>query len=1137
MAEFRVTVQNRQRQTHWACYPHFLTPCTNPFRSLTECIHAANETGINATSLTSRKRGGMNPADTILKRKKRMVMKAGHLLQEENEEADDEEANGKKSKAKLSRIINEWANMDFLKATPKQWTALKQAAENHGGIRKKLEEVGVRKLWTMMLKKDLTRGYKSMQTMTKRQTQDRRRLADLCRKEVRNEVARNEREFVKSTQSVKKLVREMLTFWKKIDRQNADLKKQEEKAAAEQQKREDELRERKRQTQRLNFLLSQTELYTHFMSDKLGLVSQDQSSIRAVQDIDESMWIEVKHRAENAVALTFDRVRKFDDEYKEAQMRSVHVPSPRTDSLMNPSSMPESSSVQQPSGFKGVLKSYQLRGLQWLVNLYEQGLNGILADEMGLGKTIQAIAFMGHLAEEKSIWGPYLIVAPASTLHNWDHELRQFYPELKVLPYWGHCSDRRILRQCFNPKKLYNFNSPFHVAVTSYQILVQDEAYLKRVKWQYLILDEAQAIKSSHSVRWKTLLSFSCRNRILLTGTPIQNNLAELWALLHFIMPTLFDSMEQFSEWFSKDLENFVEGSQELNKEQLKRLHSILSPFMLRRVKSDVASELVSKIEHIVYCDLSHRQQDLYHAIQQNLNLSDLFDNDDKKVVNLMNLVVQLRKVCNHPELFEEQTEKVPLQFARIPEPLNPPSFGSRQEVYFTGAESLISYSIPRLVIEEGTTGGKSGHLSGAYKNGYYIKWLDSLLDIFDPWNVHNSESVGSLLSLLGLCPREAQFLSQSSSLERWIMNRTKTRNALICVLDLNADLDQFNPPLVMDWNRRLQSNISLLNAVKEGYVEAVLAPPISLYCTSPCQPMTTSPLDWIHHVLFGTRDRIQRAHSKSGLDSAVEEYRSCKELPLMWPFFRIFGSSPPAQMYALAKSLVDSGKMLKLDELLKKLKAGNHRVLLFSQMTMMMNILEDYLSFRRYKYLRLDGQSMISDRRDMVHHFQSNPEIFVFLLSTRAGGLGINLTAADTVIFYESDWNPTMDLQAMDRAHRLGQTKDVSVYRFVCRDTIEENIIRRAREKETVQQLVMTGQMKEMADVFAPEDVVSMLLNNKDQQQLAQKRSGLLKRWPGDRKKTKILLKGESIEISHDASIEERNTEANDRRKRNRRQ
>ena len=200
--------------------------------------------------------------------------------------------------------------------------------------------------------------------------------------------------------------------------------------------------------------------------------------------------MEAKCRAETAAQATLDKAQQFDAMYTRSE--TIDATELTSDSLMHPSSMPISSSVQQPRNFKGSLKCYQLKGLQWLVNLYEQGLNGILADEMGLGKTIQAIAFMGHLAEEKSIWGPYLIIAPASTLHNWDNELTQFYPDLKVLPYWGHCSDRRILRQCFNPRKLYSYNALFHVAVTSYQILVQDEAYLKRVKWQYLILDEAQ---------------------------------------------------------------------------------------------------------------------------------------------------------------------------------------------------------------------------------------------------------------------------------------------------------------------------------------------------------------------------------------------------------------------------------------------------------------------------------------------------------------------------------------------------------------------------------------------------------------------------------------------------------------------
>lgn len=174
-------------------------------------------------------------------------------------------------------------------------------------------------------------------------------------------------------------------------------------------------------------------------------------------------------------------------------------------------------------------------------------------------------------------------------------------------------------------------------------------------------------------------------------------------------------------------------------------------------------------------------------------------------------------------------------------------------------------------------------------------------------------------------------------------------------------------------------------------------------------------------------------------------------------------------------------------------------------------------MNYRKYRYLRLDGSSTITDRRDMVRDFQHRNDIFVFLLSTRAGGLGINLTAADTVIFYESDWNPTLDLQAMDRAHRLGQTKDVTVYRLICKETVEEKILQRASQKNTVQQLVMTGGHVQ-GDLLAPEDVVSLLL---DDAQLEQK----LREIPlqvKDRQKKKQSTKGIRVDAEGDASLED---------------
>ena len=268
----------------------------------------------------------------------------------------------------------------------------------------------------------------------------------------------------------------------------------------------------------------------------------------------------------------------------------------------------------QPALFQGSLKSYQLKGMNWISNLYDEGINGILADEMGLGKTVQSIAFLAHIAERYGIWGPFLIISPASTLHNWQQELARFLPSFKVIPYWGSPQERKILRKFWDTRNLHTQEASFHVVVTSYQLIVTDFKYFNRIKWQYMVLDEAQAIKSSSSTRWKLLLGFNCRNRLLLSGTPIQNSMAELWALLHFIMPTLFDSHDEFNEWFSKDIESHAENKTGIDEKHLSRLHMILKPFMLRRVKKDVENELSDKIEIMMYCPLTNRQRMLYQG-------------------------------------------------------------------------------------------------------------------------------------------------------------------------------------------------------------------------------------------------------------------------------------------------------------------------------------------------------------------------------------------------------------------------------------------------------------------------------------------------------------------------------------------
>ncbi|KAF8398330.1 hypothetical protein HHK36_017257 [Tetracentron sinense] len=1077
--------------------------------------------------------------------------------------------------------------------------------------KEEIEKIG--KVWVNIVKRDIPKHHRIFTNFHRKQLTDAKRCSETCQREVKLKVSRSLKLMRGAAIRTRKLARDMLVFWKRIDKEQAEVRKKEEKEAAEALKREEEVREAKRQQQRLNFLLSQTELYSHFMQNKstsqptealsigddgepndneMPLSSADVKPGEDEDPEEAELKMEALRAAQHAVSQQKKITSVFDSECLKLRQAAEPECPPNDTSivgssnidLLNPSTMPITSSVQTPELFKGCLKEYQLKGLQWLVNCYEQGLNGILADEMGLGKTIQAMAFLAHLAEEKNIWGPFLVVAPASVLNNWADEISRFCPDLKTLPYWGGLQERTILRKNIHPKRLYRREAGFHILITSYQLLVSDEKYFRRVKWQYMVLDEAQAIKSSNSIRWKTLLSFNCRNRLLLTGTPVQNNMAELWALLHFIMPTLFDSHEQFNEWFSKGIENHAEHGGTLNEHQLNRLHAVLKPFMLRRVKKDVITEMTGKIEVTVHCKLSSRQQAFYQAIKNKISLAELFDGsrghlNDKKILNLMNIVIQLRKVCNHPELFERNEGSTYLYFGEIPNSLLPPPFGELEDVHYAGGWNPITFKVPKLVNQEIVQNSEISCL--AFGHGSHRESFEKLFNIFSPENVYrsvlaqdnNSDESSPVNSgafgftrLMDLSPEEVAFLARGSLMERLLFSIMRwDRQFLDEILDLFMEVEdddlQYShiergkvravtrmllmpsrsetnllrkklvtgpgqspfEALVVSHQDRLISNTRLLHSTY-AFIPRARAPPINVHCSD--RNFAYKMLEELHHpwvkrLLFGFA-RTSECNGPRKPDGPpshlIKEIDS--ELPVVQPILqlthKIFGSSPPMQSFDPAKMLTDSGKLQTLDILLKRLRAGNHRVLLFAQMTKMLNIIEDYMNYRKYRYLRLDGSSTIMDRRDMVRDFQHRNDIFVFLLSTRAGGLGINLTAADTVIFYESDWNPTLDLQAMDRAHRLGQTKEVTVYRLICKETVEEKILQRASQKNTVQQLVMTGGHVQ-GELLAPEDVVSLLL---DDAQLEQKLRAPLQ--GKDRQKKKRGTKGIRVDPDGDASLED---------------
>ena len=454
-----------------------------------------------------------------------------------------------------------------------------------------------------------------------------------------------------------------------------------------------------------------------------------------------------------------------------------------------------------------------------------------------MGKTLQSISFLGYLKHFENVSGPHLIIAPKSTLTNWYNEVSKWTPDFNVLIFHGDKDKRAdLVKEYVKPGK-------FDIMITSYEICLIEKGPLQRIDWNYIVIDEAHRIKNENSLLSKIVRIFSSNNRLLLTGTPLQNNLHELWALLNFLLPDVFSSAHDFDEWFASS-SSPSSGGEEHKENVVQQLRKLLSPFLLRRLKSDVEKALLPKKEVCLYIEPSDMQRLWYQKLLEKdidaINGSFLGSKKESKT-RLMNMVMQLRKVCNHPYLFE-------------------------------GAE--------------------------------------------------------------------------------------------------------------------------------------------------PGPPYTTG-----EHII------------------------------------------------------TNSGKMVVLDKLLAQLKAAGSRVLIFSQMSRVLDILEDYCFYRKIQYCRIDGSTSTEDRIQAIEDYNApNSKAFVFLLTTRAGGLGINLTSADTVIIFDSDWNPQADLQAQDRAHRIGQTKQVKVFRFVTENTIEEKVLERAMQKLRLDQLVIQHGRQTSNTAFSQEDLLGMV-------------------------------------------------------------
>nr|XP_056706530.1 lymphoid-specific helicase [Euleptes europaea] len=537
---------------------------------------------------------------------------------------------------------------------------------------------------------------------------------------------------------------------------------------------------------------------------------------------------------------------------------------------------------QQPKLFSGgIMRWYQVEGMEWLRMLWENGINGILADEMGLGKTIQCIATIA-LMVERGVTGPFLVCGPLSTLPNWMSEFKRFAPKVPIMLYHGTQQERRA--RLHKIRKRHDSLNVHPVVITSFEIAMRDRHSLQNFYWKYLIVDEGHRIKNMNCRLVKELKQFRTDNKLLLTGTPLQNNLSELWSLLNFLLPDVFDDLRSFESWF--DITSISEAAEDIvakEREQniLHMLHQILTPFLLRRLKLDVALEVPPKREVVVYAPLVKKQETFYTAIV-NKTIRKLLGDDQEPVV-------------------ESNSAGRPKRRSR----------------------NLVNYC------ELG-------------KNDFPDK------------------------------------------LEVLISERQEE-------VEKERPVIEMNMPSNSEINLKLQNIMMLLRKC----------------CNHPY--LIEYPLD------------------------------------------------PATQQFQVDENLVkNSGKFLLLDRMLPELKKRGHKVLVFSQMTKMLDILMDYCYLRDYQFSRLDGTMSYAEREENMRNFNTDPEVFLFLLSTRAGGLGINLTAADTVIIYDSDWNPQSDIQAQDRCHRIGQTKPVVVYRFVTANTIDQKIVERAAAKRKLEKLVI---------------------------------------------------------------------------------
>ncbi|KAE8215904.1 hypothetical protein CF327_g874 [Tilletia walkeri] len=824
---------------------------------------------------------------------------------------------------------------------------------------------------------------------------------------------------------------------------------------------------------------------------------------------------------------------------------------------------------RQPKLLTGAkMRDYQLDGLDWLISLYENGLNGILADEMGLGKTIQTISFLAHL-RENGVWGPFLVCAPLSTITNWVLEFERFTPDIPVVLYYGSAPERTELRRKHDLNSVpttQKAKEAFPVVISSYEVIMRDRSYLAGLDWKYIVVDEGHRLKNMNCKLVRELKTYRSANRLILTGTPLHNNLAELWSLLNFILPDIFDDLATFEKWFDfSDLheEGDNGGDRLLSKQQsgsiITQLHAILKPFLLRRLKADVESDLPPKKEYLLYAPLTEQQKDLYEAIlgkdirrwlmesKTGLKweeIADIIEGNweekraggyeyDKKARSIREIEQAEEELAAQQQITaiedsdDEVVEVVQGKAKQTKQTAEVADASTRSSI--TAVESPVSAASTRLgtptkagnakeaLTPRRSARSKDDQSATPSKEHKYATAGRSGNDDLPSGSVSRARQSGSG-AVHARNPAEAaqngsargEGSRKSASSQAGKRKEPNSNAQQYIVIDDDEEDQDFTmsdkpPPershryprrrarkevnysqLDDDFNERIWRQIDAaeggedgkeLGGREQGRLSRGMAAwhgssEASSSVNSPRGQQESGPssllvrevgkqrANEISTELKGKKWLVRDAQKEINnlhLENIVMQLRKicCHPFLFDWPVDRDAG------IKVVNEDLIHaSGKMLMLNRLLDALFARGHKVLIFSQFTTMLDIMEDWATeYKNLRICRIDGSTKQDLRRQQMKSFneETGPDACnLFLLSTRAGGLGINLVAADTVIFYDSDWNPQMDLQAQDRVHRIGQTKPVLIFRLVSANTVEQKILKRAGNKRKLEALVI---------------------------------------------------------------------------------